>query len=101
VTLTLSATASALAVAARAKPKAVAVTVPAGRAPFDIAPGAHGSVSVALPAAIAKLLAKHHSLKLTATIESIAGAGQLTSKSSTLLVKAPKPKKGKKKKSGK
>jgi PKD domain len=99
VTLTLSATASGLAVSARAKPKGIAVTVPAGHAAFNIAPGAHGSVSIALPAAVAKLLAKRHSLKLTVDVESITSASQSVSKSSTLLVKAPKPKR-KKKKSG-
>jgi hypothetical protein len=100
VTLTLSATASGLAVSARTKPKGVAVTVPAGHAAFNLAPGARGSVGIALPAVVAKLLTKRHSLKLAAEIESIAGTGQSVSKSSTLLVKAPKSK-GKKQKAGK
>ena len=99
VTLTLSATASGLAVSARAKPKGIAVTVPAGHAAFDIVPGGRAGVSIALPAAVAKLLAKRHSLKLTTQVESLTGAGQSVAKSSTLLVKAPKPKG--KKKSGK
>jgi hypothetical protein len=96
VSLTLTATATGLAVAARAKPKGLAVTVPAGHASFSVAPGARDSVTVKLATAVAKLLAKRHSLKLSAAVESVAAAGQITSKSSTLLVKAPKPKKGKK-----
>jgi hypothetical protein len=101
VSLTLPATATGLAVAARAKPKAVAVTVPAGHVSFRVAPGARSTVTITLPAAVAKLLAKRHSLKLTADVESSAGAGQSASKGSTLLVKAPKPRKDKKRKSGK
>jgi PKD domain len=88
VTLTLPATASSVAVTARAKSPAVAVTLAAGRASFSAAAGASRSVSIVLPAAVLKLLSKHRTLKLSATIESRGAAGQSATKTATLHVKA-------------
>ncbi len=89
VTLTLDAIATRLAVAARARAMPIPVIVAAGHAPFSAAAGAAATVSISLPGAVAKLLARHRRLILTATVETHGGAGQLASRSVQILVRAP------------
>ncbi len=92
VTLTLPATASGLAVAARAQ--GTPVTVAAGHASFSAVGGTSTTVSVTLPAAVRRLLQRHHRLTLTAAVESQGASGQSATVSGEVLVKAyVKPKK--------
>jgi PKD repeat protein len=102
VALTLPAKATGLAVAARAKPQGVPVTVTAGHASFSVVAGTSQNLTIALSATVLKLLIQHHTLKLTAIVETHASSGQIATKSSTVVVKASakpgkKPKQPKKK----
>jgi PKD repeat protein len=97
VALTLPATATDLAVAARAQ--GTPVTVAAGQASFSAAAGASTGVSVALPAAVLRLLGRHHRLTLTVVLETHGASSQGATTSGKVLVRAYiKPKKPKRKK---
>jgi hypothetical protein len=101
VTLTLPATATGLAVAARAKATGTPVTVPAGHASFSVASGAGTTVNVTLASAVLKLLATHHRLTVTVSIETRDGSDHSASATTQMLIRpASKLKKAQHKKRG-
>jgi PKD repeat protein len=95
VTLTIAASAPTVAVASRVHRQSAPVTLAAGRASFKIAPGASRSVSLTLSAPVLKLLAQHHTLRLTATLQSPPNAGQSVVRTDALTVKAAAHKRSK------
>lgn len=95
VTLTLTATAPTVAVTSRAHGQSVPVTLAAGHASFRLVPGASRSISLTLSAPVLKLLVQHHTLRLTATLQSSGNDGQRMVRTDTLTVKTAAHKKSK------
>jgi hypothetical protein len=96
VTLTLSATAPSVALAARVHRPRVPVTLTAGHTAFNLEPGKSQTVSIALSPTVLKLLAQHHTLRLTAKLESLGGTGPLAVRTGAITVKAAASKRARK-----